>query len=48
MAKPTRFIGSSKEGPGSARAVRELLHEDAEITLWNEGFFALGLRPTSA
>ena len=42
MDKPAMFIGSSTEGLGVARAVRDLLHDDAEITLWNEGFFALG------
>ena len=42
MPKPAMFIGSSTQGLGVARAVRELLHEDADITMWNEGFFALG------
>ena len=36
------FVGSSTEGLTVARAVRELLHEDADITVWNEGFFPLG------
>jgi FMN phosphatase YigB (HAD superfamily) len=42
MTKPSVFIGSSSEGLNLARAVRSLLARDAEITLWNEGFFALG------
>lgn len=42
MPKPSLFIGSSTEGIDFARAVRTLLDEDAEITLWNEGLFALG------
>jgi Predicted nucleotide-binding protein containing TIR-like domain len=42
MAKPALFIGSSSEGLEFARPVRALLAEDAEVTLWNEGFFAVG------
>jgi hypothetical protein len=42
MTKPSVFIGSSSEGLEFARAVRSLLAADAEITLWNEGFFSLG------
>jgi hypothetical protein len=42
MAKPSLFIGSSAEGLDFARAVRSVLAPDAEITIWNEGFFALG------
>jgi len=42
MAKPSVFIGSSSEGLEFARAARSLLAQDAEITLWNEGFFSLG------
>jgi hypothetical protein len=42
MAKPSVFIGSSSEGLEFARAARALLSQDAEITLWNEGFFSLG------
>jgi len=42
MNKPSVFIGSSVEGLGFARAVRDLLTENAEITLWNEGFFNQG------
>src|SRR5277367_3423628 len=42
MAKPSIFIGSSTEGLDFARAARALLAFDAEITLWNEGFFTLG------
>jgi predicted nucleotide-binding protein with TIR-like domain len=42
MNKPALFVGSSSEGLELARAVRGLLTEDAEVTLWNEGFFAIG------
>ena len=42
MAKPSLFIGSSTEGLEFARALRSLLAHDAEVTLWNEGFFSLG------
>lgn len=42
MDKPALFIGSSSEGLEFARAVRALLAKDAEVTLWNEGFFAIG------
>jgi len=42
MAKPALFIGSSSEGLDFARAVRSLLTQDAEVTLWNEGFFLVG------
>jgi hypothetical protein len=41
MDKPALFIGSSSEGLDLARAVRSLLAEDAEVTLWNEGLFAI-------
>lgn len=42
MTKPSLFVGSSVEGLDFARAVRSLLTPDAEVTLWNEGFFGLG------
>ena len=42
MNKPSVFIGSSSEGLEFAKAARALLDHDAEITLWNEGFFGLG------
>lgn len=42
MAQPALFVGSSSEGLEFARAIRSLLEQDAEVTLWNEGFFALG------
>src|SRR5690242_8595998 len=42
MSKPSVFIGSSTEGLEFARAARSLLDRDSEITMWNEGFFALG------
>jgi hypothetical protein len=42
MNQPALFVGSSSEGLNLARAVRALLAEDAEVTLWNEGLFAIG------
>jgi hypothetical protein len=42
MARPSLFSGSSSEGLEFARAARSLLAQDAEVTLWNEGFFSLG------
>jgi predicted nucleotide-binding protein len=42
MTKPSLFIGSSSEGLDFARAARFLLTQDAEVTVWREGFFALG------
>lgn len=42
MSKPALFVGSSSEGLELARAVRALLDEDAEVTLWKEGLFDLG------
>jgi predicted nucleotide-binding protein len=40
--RPALFIGSSEEGLPFARAARFLLNDDADITIWNEGFFQLG------
>ena len=42
MDKPALFVGSSSEGLDLARAVRSLLTDDAEVTLWSEGLFAIG------
>jgi hypothetical protein len=42
MSKPALFIGSSTEGLEFARAVRSSLVQDAEVTVWNEGFFSVG------
>jgi Predicted nucleotide-binding protein containing TIR-like domain len=42
MNKPALFVGSSSEGLDFARAVRALLDEDAEVTLWKEGLFDVG------
>lgn len=42
MTKPALFVGSSSEGLDLARAVRSLLTDDAEVTLWSEGLFAIG------
>jgi hypothetical protein len=41
MSKPALFIGSSSEGLDLARAVRSLLSDDAEVTVWNEGVFTI-------
>jgi hypothetical protein len=43
MSKPSVFVGSSSEGLAFARAVRQNLQQDAQITLWNEGFFRPGV-----
>jgi hypothetical protein len=45
MAKPALFIGSSSEGLEFARAVRSLLADDVEVTLWNEGFALRAWQP---
>ena len=42
MSKPSLFVGSSSEGLDFARAVRTGLAADVEVTIWNEGVFALG------
>jgi predicted nucleotide-binding protein len=42
MNKPSIFVGSSSEGLDVARAIEFPLQHDAEITIWNEGFFGLG------
>ena len=42
MNKPSVFIGSSSEGLEFAKAARGVLNQDAEITVWNEGFFRPG------
>jgi predicted nucleotide-binding protein len=42
-SKPSVFVGSSSEGVEFARAVRWHLRNDAEITLWNDGFFRPGV-----
>ena len=43
MTKASVFVGSSTEGLDVAYAVRDQLAREAEVTLWNEGVFALGL-----
>ena len=43
MSKPSVFVGSSSEGVEFARAFRWHLQNDAEITLWNDGFFRPGV-----
>lgn len=40
MDRPSLFIGSSSEGLEIARAIGVQLQKDAEITIWNEGFFS--------
>jgi predicted nucleotide-binding protein len=40
--KPTLFIGSSKEGIETARAIEVQLEEDAKVTIWKAGVFGLG------
>lgn len=42
MTKPSIFIGSSSEGLKAAQAIEFQLHQEAEVTIWNEGFFGLG------
>jgi len=42
ITKPSVFIGSSSEGLEFARAIRGLLSDAAQVTLWNEGFFRPG------
>jgi hypothetical protein len=43
MGKSTVFIGSSVEGLEIARAVEWHLDREAEVTLWSQGVFGLGL-----
>jgi hypothetical protein len=42
MSRPAIFIGSSSEGIEFARAIRSLLNDTTEVTVWNEGFFTPG------
>jgi hypothetical protein len=42
VQKPSLFIGSSTEGLEFARAIRGLLNDVTDVTLWNEGFFRPG------
>jgi len=42
VARSKLFVGSSSEGLGVARAVRQQLKDVAEITLWSDGLFGLG------
>jgi len=42
MPKPSVFIGSSSENLEFARAIRSLLAQDAEVTVWQEGTFSVG------
>lgn len=43
MTKPSLFVGSSSEGVRIAEAVQFKLHKSANVRLWNEGLFGLGL-----
>jgi hypothetical protein len=42
MPKPSVFVGSSSEGLEFARAIRSLLTDDAEVTVWKEDVFDIG------
>ena len=42
LIRPSVFVGSSSEGLEFARGVRDSQDQDAEVTMWNEGVFALG------
>lgn len=42
MPKPSVFVGSSSEGLEFARAIRSLLTDEAEVTIWQEDVFELG------
>lgn len=42
MSKPSVFVGSSSEGLEFARAIRSLLTDDAEVTVWQEDVFGIG------
>ncbi len=42
MPKPSVFVGSSSEGLEFARAIRSLLTDDAEVTIWKEDVFEVG------
>ncbi|HEU4932156.1 MAG TPA: nucleotide-binding protein [Pyrinomonadaceae bacterium] len=42
MPKPSVFVGSSSEGLEFARAVRSLLTDAAEMTIWQESVFEVG------
>jgi CAP12/Pycsar effector protein, TIR domain len=42
VTKPSLFLGSSHEGLKVAQAIEFQLQDDAEVTIWNEGFFGLG------
>jgi hypothetical protein len=41
MPRPALFVGSSSEGLPIARAVKVVLDDACEVTIWNEGVFSL-------
>lgn len=41
MTRPALFVGSSSEGLPIARAVKVVLDDACEVTIWNEGVFSL-------
>jgi predicted nucleotide-binding protein len=42
VSRPTVFVASSLEGLNFARAIRSLLADDAEVSVWRESIFGVG------
>src|SRR5690348_10383657 len=40
--RPYIFVGSSKEGIRAARAVQQILTDDCEVEVWDQGVFGFG------